>query len=125
VLVISLLWPLADLAGYSRRRVPGLAFLQLFLFALPFNFDTAVFNALAPRPGRGPLGWVLNVFQLSMSVRIALLLFTSLGWRLPWRPQVGVQALKVAMLVAFGTRAYCDSVVGGGGGVEASACRVR
>ena len=67
VLLISLVWPTVGLPSYVKWRVPALAFLQLFLFALPFNFDTGVFNALAPSPGTGALGPVVNVFQLAMS----------------------------------------------------------
>lgn len=69
VLVISVAWPLLWPACYQRWRVPGIAFLQLFLFALPFNFSTAVFDVLAPHHGTGRLAWVYNVFQLSMSER--------------------------------------------------------
>ena len=67
VLLISVAWPTLDLDGYLRRRVPALAFLQLFLFALPFNFSTDVFNVLAPHPGTGRLAVVFDVFQLFMS----------------------------------------------------------
>jgi hypothetical protein len=44
-------------------------------------------------------------------IRIALLIFTCIGWRLPLPAQMPVQAAKVAMLVAFGARPYADSVV--------------
>ncbi|GBF99538.1 hypothetical protein Rsub_12344 [Raphidocelis subcapitata] len=109
MLVISVAWPLLWPAGYQRWRVPAIAFLQLFLFALPFNFSTAVFDVLAPHHGTGRLAWVYNVFQLFMSIRVALLLFTSVGWRLPLHTQILVQALKVMMLAVFGTRPYCQS----------------
>lgn len=69
VLLISLVWPSAAPAHYLQRRTPALAFLQLFLFALPFNFDTGVFNALAPRPGEGRLAWIFDAFSLAMSER--------------------------------------------------------
>lgn len=42
-------------------------------------------------------------------MRVALLIFTGVGWPLPLRPQMGVQALKVALLARFGTKAYCAS----------------
>ncbi|KAI8473723.1 MAG: hypothetical protein J3K34DRAFT_164422 [Monoraphidium minutum] len=109
IVVISAAWPTLYPTSYVKRRVPALAFLQLFLFALPFNFSTKVFDVLAPHPGRGYLALVLNVFQLAMSIRIALLLFTSIGWRLPLHVQLPVQAAKVAMLMVFGTRNYCHS----------------
>ena len=67
VLLISLVWPALDSARYMAWRTPALAFLQLFLFALPFTFSTAVFDVIAPRPGVGPLAWVYNCFQLAMS----------------------------------------------------------
>ena len=67
VLIISAAWPTLQPASYLRWRVPALAFLQLFLFALPFNFSTEVFDVLAPHPGTGRMAWVLNVFQLAMS----------------------------------------------------------
>lgn len=109
MLVISMAWPVLDMHGYLKRRTPALAFLQLFLFALPFNFNTHVFDVIAPHPGVGRLAWIINIFQLSMSIRVALLLFTSLGWRLPLHIQMPVQAAKIAMLIVFGTGPYCDS----------------
>jgi hypothetical protein len=33
--------------------VPALSFLRVFLVALPFNFSTEVFNAIAPNVGTG------------------------------------------------------------------------
>lgn len=67
---ISAAWPALRPDSYLRWRVPALAFLQLFLFALPFNFSTEVFDVLAPHPGTGRMAWVLNVFQLAMSERL-------------------------------------------------------
>lgn len=46
-------------------------------------------------------------------IRVALLIFTSVGWPLPLHQQMGVQAAKVGLLVIFGTRPYCASVVSG------------
>lgn len=42
---------------------------------------------------------------------MALLIFTSVGWRVPFHIQMPLQAAKVALLVVFGTRPYCDSKV--------------
>ncbi len=47
--------------------------------------------------------------------RIALLTFTSLGWRLPHRLHMVVQAVNVLLLIRFGIHSYCDSKVGGEG----------
>lgn len=67
VLLISSIWPTVAYDNYVKWRSAGLAFLQLFLFALPFNFDTAVVNAIAPAPGVGRAAWILDIFQVFMS----------------------------------------------------------
>ncbi|KAI7837555.1 hypothetical protein COHA_008570 [Chlorella ohadii] len=86
--LVSVAWPSYALQSYLQWRVPALAFLRVFLFALPFNFST----------------------QASCSpCRIALLTFTSLGWRLPHRQHMVVQAVNVLLLIRFGIHPYCDS----------------
>ena len=39
------------------------------------------------------------------------MMFSSLGWRLPCRWHMPLQAAKVAMLLTFAVRPYCDSEV--------------
>lgn len=109
IAVISVAWPILDPSGYLSWRSPALAFLQIFLFALPFNFSTEVFDVLAPHPGQGPTAVVYDLFSLAMSIRVALLLFTCIGWRLPLSLQFPIQGIKVALLAVFGTANYCRS----------------
>lgn len=40
VYLVSVAWPSYGLRSYLQWRVPALAFLRVFLFALPFNFST-------------------------------------------------------------------------------------
>ncbi|PRW60682.1 SMG9-like [Chlorella sorokiniana] len=107
--LVSVAWPSHALRSYLQWRVPALAFLRVFLFALPFNFSTQVFDAIAPAPGTGRLAVVSNLFQVFLACRIALLTFTSLGWRLPHRLHMVVQAVNVLMLIRFGMHSYCKS----------------
>lgn len=44
--------------------MPALAALRLFLICLPINYDSAVFDALAPGVATGRLAWVVNVSHL-------------------------------------------------------------
>lgn len=45
------------------------------------------------------------------AVRIALLTFTSLGWRVPFRLHLLLQSINVGLLVVFGLHPYCNSKV--------------
>jgi hypothetical protein len=51
----------------------------------------------------------LTVFA---AVRIALLTFTSLGWRVPFRLHLLLQSINAGLLATFGLHPYCDSKVG-------------
>jgi hypothetical protein len=53
VLATVILWPTYATDSYLKWRVPALSFLRVFLVALPFNFSTVVFNAIAPNVGTG------------------------------------------------------------------------
>jgi len=48
------------------------------------------------------------------AVRIALLTFTSLGWRVPFRLHLLLQTINVGLLVGFGLHPYCASKVSWG-----------
>lgn len=47
------MWPTYATDSYLKWRVPALSFLRVFLVALPFNFSTVVFNAIAPNVDTG------------------------------------------------------------------------
>jgi hypothetical protein len=66
VFLLVVAWPTLDLNSYNKWRIPAVSFLRLFLFALPFNFDTNVFDAIAPTVATGRLSVVANIFQLFM-----------------------------------------------------------
>ena len=51
------------------------------------------------------------------ALRIFLLTFTSLGWRLPVRLHMPLQAIKIGLMMTFGTHPYCRSKVGWDGRV--------
>lgn len=51
-------------------------------------------------------------FNPPAACRIALLTFTSLGWRLPHRLHMVAQGVNVLMLIRFGIHSYCRSKVG-------------
>lgn len=167
--VVVVFWPTFYLPSYLRWRIPALAFLRVGLFAMPFNFSTEVFDAIAPDVNTGRLALVSNFFQLSMgaqgtregrgrvhscvcmsfvhvcivcvcapcsrltcsrrpsqrhpphappppaAIRIALLTFTSVGWRVPHRLHMVLQAINVCMLIKFGLHNYCRSKARGTG----------
>jgi hypothetical protein len=46
-------WPTYANDSYMRWRLPAVSFLRVFLVALPFNFSTTVFDAIAPNVGNG------------------------------------------------------------------------
>lgn len=46
------------------------------------------------------------------AVRIALLTFTSLGWRVPVRLHLLLQSINVGLLIVYGLHPYCQSKVG-------------
>lgn len=107
--LISVLWPGLDWRSFARRRVLALTVLRIILFALPFNFSTRVFDAIAPAQGAGTFAWVSHISELYLGTRVALLLFCSLGWQLPLRVHMPLQALTITMLVCFGLHPYCHS----------------
>ena len=61
---LAVVWPTLRLRSYLRTE--AMAFLQLFLFVLPFQFSLPVFDAIAPTVATGTLGPVINIFQLFM-----------------------------------------------------------
>ena len=67
VVLLGVAWPTLRLSSYVRWRNEAMAFLQLFLFALPFTFSVQVFDAIAPDVATGRWGPVVNIFQLFMS----------------------------------------------------------
>ena len=66
VLLLVVAWPTFHQKSYNKWRTPAVSVLRLFLFALPFNFDTNVFDAIAPTVATGRLALVANIFQLFM-----------------------------------------------------------
>lgn len=107
--LVVVAWPTLSLQSYLRWRTPALAVLRTYLIALPFNFDANVFDAIAPKATGGAGAVVGNIFQFTMAIRIALLTFTSLGWRVPFRLHICLQAINVAMFWRFGLDVYAAS----------------
>lgn len=56
-------WPTYATESYCKWRLPALSFLRVFLVALPYNFSTSVFDAIAPTVATGRLALVANTFQ--------------------------------------------------------------
>jgi hypothetical protein len=48
VYLLVIAWPTHASESYMKWRTPAVSFLRVFLVALPFNFNTAVFDAIAP-----------------------------------------------------------------------------
>ncbi|PSC75155.1 MMPL family isoform A [Micractinium conductrix] len=109
ILAIAVAWHTLAPSSYTRWRTPAVAYLRIQLFAIPFNFSTRVFDALAPDVATGRGAIVHNTFQMFMSIRIALLNFNSMGWRVPFRLHMVLQALNIAILIFFGLHNYCAS----------------
>lgn len=51
--LIVIAWPTYATTHYMKWRLPAVSFLRVFLVALPFNFSTVVFDAIAPNVGTG------------------------------------------------------------------------
>lgn len=64
MLCIPVLWPTLSCNSYVRWRTPALAFMRLALVAMPFQFSTRVFNALAPGVATGHFAALLNLYTL-------------------------------------------------------------
>jgi hypothetical protein len=69
VFVLLVAWPTWAHASYQQWRIPVLSFTRIYLVALPFNFSTSVFDAIAPQAGTGRFALVSNVFQLFLGER--------------------------------------------------------
>lgn len=69
VFALVVAWPTFWLQTYMKWRIPILSVLRVSLIALPFNFSTLVFDAIAPHAGAGRLAVVSNVFQLFLGER--------------------------------------------------------
>ena len=61
--VTVIAWPTNATASYTKWRLPALSFLRVFLVALPYNFSTSVFDAIAPTVATGRFAAVANTFQ--------------------------------------------------------------
>lgn len=107
--VLLIAWPTWGYSSYLKWRVPVLSFVRIYLIALPFNFSTAVFDAIAPNAGSGRFALVSNIFQLFLAIRIALLTFTSLGFRVPFRLHLLLQTVNIAIFIRYGLHPYCHS----------------
>lgn len=71
-----------------------------------------VVDAIAPLDtSGGRLAWVNNLCQTFLGMRVALLLFSALGWPLPLRVHILLQATKIALLINFAVHPYCQSKV--------------
>ncbi|KAL4429201.1 hypothetical protein ABPG77_010180 [Micractinium sp. CCAP 211/92] len=106
---ISLAWPLLGPDSYQRWRVAALAALRLFLICLPVNFNTGTFDALAPAFVSGRFSWIANPSLLFTSSHLDMLLFMALGWRLPLRVHMPLQAASIAILLRFGLPAHLNT----------------
>ncbi|KAL4443388.1 hypothetical protein ABPG75_011125 [Micractinium tetrahymenae] len=109
ICAISLAWPLLGPASYQRWRVSALAALRLFLICLPVNFDVAGYDALGSAFVSGHLSWIANATLLFTNTHLDMLLFMSLGWRLPLRVHMPVQAASIAVLMRFGLHPHLQS----------------
>lgn len=106
---VALAWPCLNPASYRRRRVPALVALRLLLVCLPLNFDTYVHDIVVPSFNTGRLAWLSNLSNLVMGTNVLILIFPAVGWRLAPRVHLPLQALKVAILMWFGTHAHCQT----------------
>lgn len=80
-------WPALHPRSYARWRTLALAALRLVLFALPFNFDAATFDAIVPGPAAGRWAWAANTSHLLMGAHVGGGEWW--GGALPWRRPVG------------------------------------
>ncbi|KAL4440350.1 hypothetical protein ABPG75_003351 [Micractinium tetrahymenae] len=109
IFAVSLAWPKLRPASYRRWRVPALVAVRLLLILMPINFSTEVFDAMAPHLGTGRLAWLTNISPFLMGTHLTQLLLVSLGWRLPMRVHIPLQAFKVLALARFAMDAHCRS----------------
>jgi hypothetical protein len=72
VFVLLIAWPTWGYSSYLKWRVAVLSFVRIFLIALPFNFSTSVFDAIAPHAGSGRFALVSNLFQLFLGEQYCL-----------------------------------------------------
>ena len=72
VFLIPVLWPALHWRSFARWRVPALAFLRFLLFALPFNFSTRAFDAVAPAQSTGTFAWLSNACDIYLGERAGL-----------------------------------------------------
>ncbi|PRW33561.1 mediator of RNA polymerase II transcription subunit 10b [Chlorella sorokiniana] len=112
IVAVSLLWPTVHPASFQRRRTLALASLRLFLLCLPFNFSQRVLDLALPQQlESGRLAPLVNLSHLISASHLDFLLFTGLGWRLPLRPHMALQGLKLAILARFGVHAHCRGML--------------
>ncbi|KAL4436876.1 hypothetical protein ABPG75_004015 [Micractinium tetrahymenae] len=110
IAVAGLAWPAVAPRSYIRWRVPALASLRFLLLALPYNFEEGLWDDVFPGAAASHrLAWALNLSNLAVGTGMVMLVLTALGWRLPLRAHMALQALLVGLWVHFGVGPHCRS----------------